>query len=243
MIDTNETISLSAHTINMAMNCTFKYYLYKNGKSCPIEETKYISCGQAVHRYMEDLATNDIKERMHYLNADYVTEGMREWNEKESYIVPSEMYDRFDTCVENGTNWYSGRLFDIEVPFEKNIITPKGRKVLLRGRIDAQDEEEVIDWKTGSRVRNNQEYIRQAHVYDYATDFKKKVKFISLLTGETLEIKHSKGYVPALCDEVIDKITDLPMRKVDRSSDFICNNFCENYRIYCSPGKEYIRLE
>ena len=243
MYTEGETIQLSAHKINMVLNCTFKYYLYDTNRSCPVEEIKYISTGQAVHKYMEDLSEGNTRDREYYLNADYLEEGMWDYERKDSYIVPEEMYERFDTCVENGTNWYGGRLFENETPFIKKFITPKGRDVELRGRIDAQDEKEVFDWKTGSKVKSKIEYTRQAHIYDFATDFNKKVRFVSLLTGETLEIKHSKEYVPRMCDEAIDRIMELPIRRDDRHSNFLCTNFCENYRTYCLPGKEYIQIE
>ena len=102
----------------------------------------------------------------------------------------------------------------------------------------------MYDWKTGSKVIGNKDYLRQAHIYDYATNFKKKVKFLSLLTGETLEVNHSPTYVPALCDEVIDiLVNDMPLRRDDRHTSFTCKNFCENYNMYCRPGKEYILIE
>lgn len=244
MYTEGEVIQLSAHKINMVMNCTFKYFLYDTKRSCPIEEIKYISTGQAVHKYMEDLSDGDTKSREYYLNADYLEEGMWDYERKNTYIVPEEMYERFDICVENGTNWYGGRIFEIETSFNKKFMTPKGREVELRGRIDAQDEEEVIDWKTGSKVKSNPEYIRQAHIYDFATDFKKKVKFVSLLTpNEILEIRHSRDYVPKLCDEAIDRMLELPLRRDDRHSNYMCTNFCENYKTFCLPGKEFIQME
>lgn len=235
---------LSAHTINMALECTFKYWLYKSGRACPIENTQYISAGQAVHRYMEDLSNDTLQPDEYYLNADYITEDSREWDKKEEYIVPEHMYSRYYTCRENGFSWFNGRPFDVEEGFEKAILTPKGRNVVLRGRIDAQDDSEVYDWKTGSKIIGNKDYLRQAHIYDYATDFKKQVKFLSLLTGETLEIQHSPGYVPALCDMAVDAIEDdIPFRRDDRHQSFTCKNFCENYETYCKPGKEYILIE
>lgn len=244
MKDEEGAYNLSAHRINMVLDCTFKFWLYMTKRSCPIENTQYIAAGQAVHQFMEDLSNGTVEEDEYYLNADYIVEGTREWEKKNEYIVPVHMYDRFFSCKENGCNWFNGRPFDVEAAFNKFIVTPKGRQVRLRGRIDAQDEEEVYDWKTGSKVIGNKDYLRQAHIYDYATDFKKKVKFLSLLTGETLEINHSPDYVPALCDEAIDAIeNEIPTRKEDRHQSFTCRNFCENYNTFCRPGKEYILIE
>lgn len=243
MIDISKPIQLSAHRINMVMNCTFKYYLYRTDRTPPVTETKYISAGQAVHKYMEDLAEGKCHSREYYLNADYLVEGMWDYERKHAYIVPEEMYERFDQCVENGTKWYAGRLFDIEASFNKKFTTPKGREVELRGRIDAQDDDYVIDWKTGAKVTSNIDYTRQAHIYDFATDFKKQVKFVSLLSGEKLQIKHAKDYVPKLCDVAIDRMIDLPLRRDDRHRNFSCQNFCENYTMYCLPGKEYIQIK
>lgn len=243
-MDKEEVFELSAHTINMALECTFKYWLYKSGRACPIENTQYIAAGQAVHQFMEDLSNGTVQEDKYYLDAEYILEESRDWERKYEYVVPEHMYPRYFTCKENGCNWFNGRPFDVEAGFNKTIITPKGRHVRLRGRIDAQDEKEVYDWKTGSKVIGNKDYLRQAHIYDFATDFKKKVKFLSLLTGETLEIRHSKKYVPALCDEAIDAITgEMPFRRDDRHKSFTCQNFCENYKTYCSRGKEYILIE
>lgn len=236
-------IRLSAHTINMIMECPFKYYLYRKGLTEPIKETKYIAAGQAVHAYMEDLFRGEVKEDNYYIGAEYIKEGDRDFGNRDDYIVPTEMLDRFFSCKENGTKWFGHRSFMLEVPFSKLFTTPKGRKILLTGRIDAQDDDVVIDWKTGKKVIGNISYERQAHIYDFATDFKKKVEFVSLQEkDEVLRVQHSPDYVPMLCDEVMDIIEGGVFFKKDEI-DFLCMNFCENYDKYCAPGMDFIQLE
>lgn len=236
-------IRLSAHTINMILECPFKYYLYINGMSAPVKETKYIAAGQAVHAYMEDLFTDNLHDDNYYIWAEYIKETDRSYVNKSDYVVPTEMLDRFFSCKENGTQWFGHRAFQIEVPFSKLFTTPKGRRILLTGRIDAQDDDVVIDWKTGRNVVDNESYFRQAHIYDFATDFKKKVEFISLLKeNEVLRIQHSPEYVPMICDEVMDIIEDGVFLKKD-NIDYACMNFCENYDSYCAPGMDFIQLE
>lgn len=226
----------------MIMECPFKYYLYVNEKTPPVKETKYIAAGQAVHAYMEDLLGGEVNDDDYYIQAGYIKEGSRDFDRKSDYIVPAEMLERYLLCKENGTEWFGHKVFSLEVPFSKPFTTPKGRKILLTGRIDAIGDDVVIDWKTGRKVIGNIAYERQAHIYDFATDFEKDVKIISLLSGETMEIQHSEDYVPMICDEVMDIIEDGMFFKKDEK-DFLCMNFCENYDEYCAPGRDYIQID
>lgn len=235
-------IRLSANTINMVLECPFKYYLYRNVDRPPVKETKYIATGQAIHQFMEDMFDDGVREDEYYINASYLKEGDRNYDRREEYVVPDEMMHRFKTCKENALEWYSDREFRTEESFSKVVKTPKGRTILLTGYIDAQDDDTVIDWKTGSKVVGNTQYERQAHVYDFATDFEKNVKFVSLLSGDTLKIQHAPDYIPKICDEVMDIIEGCEFFRKD-NFDFMCYNFCEFYEDYCSPGRDYIQIE
>lgn len=228
----------------MILECPFKYYLYTTGRTPPVKETKYIATGQAIHTFMEDLLGDgtEVRDDSYYINAEYIKEGDRDYDKKSDYIIPTEMLERFYTCKDNGVERYGGRKFDLELPFSKLFTTPKGRRILLTGRIDAQDDDVVIDWKTGKKVIGNDSYFRQAHIYDFATDFEKSVEFVSLYGDEILSIEHSPEYVPMLCDEVMDIIEGGVFLKKDEL-DFLCMNFCENYDDYCAPGMDYIQLE
>lgn len=227
---------ISASRLNTGLQCPFKLYL----NLCRVEpsdmDTSYISTGSAVHAYVEDLLTSgDTHPDTYYLDAEYIPLGEEgDDTKRKRNVVPAEMFPRYHTCVAYVRKHFSGAKFECEVKFEKELVTPKGRNVVLNGFIDAMSDDLIIDWKTGDSV-DKEDYHRQGHVYDYATDFTREVRFISLLSGNEFKLRRAKqNYVPALCDQYIDRIEN---HDFDRTANKLCN-FCEFRKEWCYPGAE-----
>lgn len=226
-----EIYYISANKLSMGINCPFKLYL----NLCHVQpkhfDNKYTSAGSAVHKYMEDMFTEGAHDFDYYVNGMYQPEENRPL-----YVVPEEMYDRVKTCISNGTKWFNGYSFDCEKPFNVELETPKGRKVMLNGFIDAINDEVIYDWKTGKKVTTKDDYKRQAAVYYYVAEPKRKVIFKSLLDGSEFTVtKQHPNYIPSLCDQYIDR---LEMHEFDRNINALCR-FCEFRAEYCYSGAEY----
>lgn len=222
--------SLSANKLNIFNNCPFHYYLYVTHQDGAIEDTKYITCGQAVHEYMEDNNNGCVKEPDYYF---------------EKWAVPDEMRERFDTCIKNAEEFLSLK-GSSELTEYTEFDTPKGRHVSLMSRIDLQCEDAdiegaspklVIDWKTG-RTLSKAEYLLQMQVYRFVRKFEYDAMLVSLLTGEKKIISKSpENYIPNMCDRLIDAVenNDFPRRFTYST----CSRFCPYYEKFCTEEHKY----
>jgi len=136
--------------------------------------------------------------------------------------------------MNNGREWFGTTDYTPEQAFELNFVTPKGRNVTLNGRIDAMTETKLWDWKTAKAV-NKEEYRRAAAVYDMATNYSKDICYKSLLTGDEVHFPHvDPSYVPALCDQYIDRIES---HDFSRKRQFLCK-WCDYEPEYCFKDAE-----
>lgn len=222
--------ALSANKLNIFNSCPFHYYLYATHQDGAIEDTKYITCGQAVHQYMEDKNNGCAQSPEYYFD---------KWE------VPEEMRERFNTCIENAEEFLHLKGTS-ELTETTMFDTPKGRHINLSSRIDLQCEDAdveganpklVIDWKTG-RTLSKPEYLLQMQVYRFVRNFEYDAMLVSLLTGEKKVISKSpKNYIPNMCDKLIDAVENNEFPRVYNS--VTCPRFCPYYEKFCSEEHKY----
>lgn len=227
------TYYISANRLNLGLNCPFKLALYLMQIKPAHADYSNVATGSAVHAYMEDLP----KHKFH--REEYYIKGMYEKDKDKRQVVPPELYDKMRLCMKNGREWFGDVDYVPEVKFEVPLTTPKGRKVVLNGRIDAQTDTMLWDWKTAKHV-DTDEYRRAAAVYDYATGFKKDICYKSLFNGEEIHFPHAdKTYVPNLCDQYIDRLEDLAF---NRHRQFLCK-YCDYELEFCFRDAEYKAID
>lgn len=229
LIPKSGVYDISANRLSILQECPYKLYLYLSHQDTGPVDTTYINAGNAVHLYMEDRLNGIENEPQYY---------------KDKFNVDESMYERVDTCIENGQK-YIGLKGDTELTEFKEFTTPKGREIKLQSRIDFQTSEYehegklkdlVIDWKTGKSI-NRPNYIIQMHVYKYAKDHKSDAMLVSLLTGEELVLSNSpKSYIPKLCDKYVDAIES---NDFERKESPLCERFCQYYDDFCKGDCKY----
>lgn len=231
---------VSAHKLNMMRKCPFSLYLYLSRFPSADSDRSYLSCGNAVHDYAEELTKGCAKEPEYYLG---------------KYEVPQlnsdgvDIHKRFYTCIENVPEYALQEGGIPERTEYTSFTTPKGRNCRLETRIDLQLEDSqlkeckgkvIVDYKTGSHVKNNNEYKLQAQCYLFAKKGEYKALFVSMLNpSEYFVIDSSPAdYIPKLCDEYIDTVL---MHDFERKMDFNCPRFCPYYQMYCKD--EYAKCQ
>lgn len=224
----DKVYAISANKINMGLQCPFKLALYLMHIEPKEVDYSNTATGSAVHAFMEAMGNHTTHRDKYYI------EGMYEKDPKRRQVVPASHIDKMKLCMANGKKWYGTLDYVSEQSFKVPLVTPKGRNVLLNGRIDAQTETELYDWKTSKSVKTD-DYRRAAAIYDYATGFQKKIIYKSLFNGDEYQFPHaSHDYVPALCDQYIDRLLafDFP-----RKRQFLCK-YCDYHDEYCFDGAE-----
>ena len=223
--DPNKTYKMSAHRMNLFLQCPYKLYMYLNQYPTGPIERKYIDNGSAVHQYLED--------RMKYIEKspnDYFVE----------FNVPMDMKPIFDTCIKNAEQFfkYIGEGIPERV-VHKVFQTPKGRRVDLEARIDLLADETIFDYKTGKHVEKP-EYKLQGMIYIFALNgYYPKAKFVSLQTNDVYEVSAPpENYIEKLCDKYIDAIEE---NEYPKKASPLCD-WCD-YKEYCTGKLQYVYVE
>jgi len=207
----------SANRLNKFLECPFKLALYNFGVEGRPTDDKFLKCGQAIHAWIEE----SIKCKYPITPEDYFC----------LYEVPEELRDRFDKCVSTvdakGILGWKGQ---VEAEKIMQIYFEDGGYIELEARADFINDKDVgYDWKTGKEL-NKSEYVLQAQLYCYVFALP-KVIFISLLTGEELEIKAPpEGYIKKIIKKYMNAVKEgnLPRKaKFDEQ----CQKWCEYYEI------------
>ena len=222
--DPNFTYKLSAHRLNMWLQCPYKLYMYLEQYPTGPTDRKYIDNGSAVHQYLED--------RMKYIEKD-PEEYFKE------YKVPEEMRPIFNTCIKNSEQFfkYIGEGIPEKV-VHKIFQTPKGRRVDLEARIDLIADDTIFDYKTGKHVEKP-EYKIQGMLYIFALNgYYPKAKFVSLQTNEVYEVSAPpENYIEKLCDKYIDTIES---NEFPKKASPLCD-WCD-LKEYCIGKLQYVYI-
>lgn len=223
--DPNKTYKMSAHRMNLFLQCPYKLYMYLNQYPTGPTERKYIDNGSAVHQYLED--------KMRYKEKspnDYFVE----------FNVPMDMKPIFDTCIKNAEQFfkYIGEGIPERV-VHKVFQTPKGRRVDLEARIDLLADDTIFDYKTGKHV-DKPEYKLQGMIYIFALNgYYPKAKFVSLQTNDVYEVSAPpENYIEKLCDKYIDTIEE---NEYPKKASPLCD-WC-SYKEYCTGKLQYVYVE
>ena len=240
LIPSDGVYRLSAHKLNMMLECPFKAYLYLSHFPEGPSEDCWAKCGSAVHDYAEDMTKGTLKEPEYYLQKYEVPQ-----------VVPGmgiNLHDMFYKCIENVPKFAKLEGAIPEMTEYTDFVTPKGRKVSLQTRIDLQVENStlpeakgkvVVDYKTGKDV-NKEEYRLQARCYMFAKGGEYKALFYSLLSGKYFVIdKLPEDYIPKMCDNYIDHIEN---RELERTPNQNCDKFCPYREKYCAPNVYFQQL-
>ena len=222
--DPNFTYKLSAHRLNMWLQCPYKLYMYLEQYPTGPTDRKYIDNGSAVHKYLEDRMKSIEKDPEEYFK---------------DFKVPEEMRPIFNTCIKNSEQFfkYIGEGIPEKI-VHKIFQTPKGRRVDLEARIDLIADDTIFDYKTGKHVEKP-EYKMQGMLYIFALNgYYPKAKFVSLQTNEVYEVSAPpENYIEKLCDKYIDTIES---NEFPKKSSPLCD-WCD-LKDYCIGKLQYVYI-
>lgn len=222
--DPNFTYKLSAHRLNMWLQCPYKLYMYLEQYPTGPTDRKYIDNGSAVHKYLEDRMKSIEKNPEEYFR---------------DFKVPEEMRPIFNTCIKNSEQFfkYIGEGIPEKI-VHKIFQTPKGRRVDLEARIDLIADDTIFDYKTGKHVEKP-EYKIQGMLYIFALNgYYPKAKFVSLQTNEVYEVSAPpENYIEKLCDKYIDTIES---NEFPKKASPLCS-YCD-LKDYCIGKLQYVYI-
>jgi len=214
--------AVSANRLNKFLECPFKLALYNFEVEGRPTDDKFLKCGLAVHKWIEDIIARDgVGSNGKKNGADWYFD---------EYEVPEELRGRFNTCVTTATEKLFPKYGKVEAEKVLQMYFENGSMLKVEARADLIDEEGVIwDWKTGKEL-NKPEYILQGQLYCHVFGSDKCI-FISLLTGEEFEIKSPpEGYIRKLLQKYHESVKEGNLPKKSKYDD-ACIKRCEYYNI------------
>jgi len=207
----------SANRLNKFLECPFKLALYNFGIEGRPTDDKYLKCGKAIHAWIED----SIISESPISPEDYFYE----------HEVPDELRERYDTCISTvDSKGIFGWKGEVEAEKTLQMYFEDGGLLEVEARADLiRDNGVIYDWKTGKEL-NKPEYILQGQLYCHVFGLDKCI-FISLLTGDELEIKAPpNATIRKLLNTYKNAVNDGNLPKKAKMDDQ-CVKWCEYYDI------------